>query len=284
MDLHERLPTVVVLILCITLISSMVVGILPTSATSESPLRTDLPVPEPSQSDSQVTANTTTVSVEAAVAGEDLRIDLKEILSAISYWAEDEPLPDTGGKTISFEQILELINIWAEDDRVAPTFSSEHDLSDIVLQPADLGYDYNATKTVVETRRNASGSAKKRYEQRGVVKQHKQLFTRKQSVDEGPKYIISAAIVYDNESAAKRDLDRSLAALQNKSGDVDRSEPASDLSVVEVRYEDADGFNQTVIYRRDGNLLYYTMSTAAEKHYSQRMKRLVIEMAIDVGR
>jgi len=71
-----------------------------------------------------VTSNATVISVDTlcinrAVAGPGGEISLREIQSAINAWAEDQPLPDTGGEAISLPKIQELINAWAEDQSVA---------------------------------------------------------------------------------------------------------------------------------------------------------------------
>jgi hypothetical protein len=65
----------------------------------------------------------TTLEVETcinhAVAGPDGEITLPELQSAINWWAEDEPVPDTGGQTLSLPRLQNLINAWAEDQPVS---------------------------------------------------------------------------------------------------------------------------------------------------------------------
>jgi len=78
-----------------------------------------------------VSANITTFSVVAplgesettcisdTVARDDNTISLSEIQDAINWWAENTPVPDTGGKTISLSKIQSLIDAWAEASTVS---------------------------------------------------------------------------------------------------------------------------------------------------------------------
>jgi hypothetical protein len=52
--------------------------------------------------------------VRDAVSGNDDRISLPEIQRAINWWAEDAPVPNTGGQTIDLTRIQNLIDAWAE--------------------------------------------------------------------------------------------------------------------------------------------------------------------------
>jgi hypothetical protein len=66
-----------------------------------------------------ITVEEPVLSIGRAVAGSDRQISLQEIQTAINLWAEDDPVPDTGGQVISLQKIQELINAWAEDRTVS---------------------------------------------------------------------------------------------------------------------------------------------------------------------
>jgi hypothetical protein len=59
-----------------------------------------------------------TTCIGGAVAGGDGDISLPEIQAAINWWAEDDPVPNTGGKTLTLPKIQSLINAWAQDQTV----------------------------------------------------------------------------------------------------------------------------------------------------------------------
>lgn len=46
------------------------------------------------------------------------RIDTPEIQRALSHWANDEPIPDSGGRTLGTEDVRQLIVSWANDQPV----------------------------------------------------------------------------------------------------------------------------------------------------------------------
>lgn len=52
-------------------------------------------------------------------SGNPHRIDLQEIRTAIKWWANDEPVPGTGGQTMDLETIRSLIKMWANDKTVS---------------------------------------------------------------------------------------------------------------------------------------------------------------------
>lgn len=54
-----------------------------------------------------------TLSINDAIAGDDGEIGISDIQQAIQYWANNEVVPDTGGKTIGIAKIQELIQLWA---------------------------------------------------------------------------------------------------------------------------------------------------------------------------
>jgi hypothetical protein len=65
------------------------------------------------------TGSDDTTCVKRAVAGPDGTLTLPELQSAINRWAEDQAVPDTGGKTLTLPKLQSLINAWAEDQPVA---------------------------------------------------------------------------------------------------------------------------------------------------------------------
>lgn len=54
-------------------------------------------------------------SVREAIIGDNSReIDASDIRTAISYWADDDPIPGTGGKTVDTERLQSIITEWTE--------------------------------------------------------------------------------------------------------------------------------------------------------------------------
>lgn len=61
----------------------------------------------------------TASSIRAAITGEaDATLDSAELRRAISYWANDEPVPRTGGDTISTERIQTFVTEWVRNEDV----------------------------------------------------------------------------------------------------------------------------------------------------------------------
>lgn len=56
--------------------------------------------------------------VDGSIAGPDRIISLREIQIAILWWANDNPVPNTGGKILSLRKIQRLIFDWARDNPV----------------------------------------------------------------------------------------------------------------------------------------------------------------------
>lgn len=52
-------------------------------------------------------------------AGDDPSISLRQILTAVKWWLNDDQVPGTGGKEISLEVILDLIGYWAQGTKIA---------------------------------------------------------------------------------------------------------------------------------------------------------------------
>lgn len=156
-------------------------------------------------------------------------------------------------------------------------------VGEIVLRLSDLKNGYNITSDVNESVSTVSGERKSKFEQRGIIKQHRRLFTRERNVEEGPLYILSSVIVYKNETSSNQDLRSSLTKIRNQGGETTEVELESDLSVIQAEYEDAQGYNHTIIYRKVGNMVYFVTTTATQNHHENLSRKLLLIMANDVS-
>jgi Ca2+-binding EF-hand superfamily protein len=52
---------------------------------------------------------------QAIDADDDGTIEDDEILDAVGHWKSGEPVPNTGGQTVTDETVMDLVDMWKEE-------------------------------------------------------------------------------------------------------------------------------------------------------------------------
>ena len=158
--------------------------------------------------------------------------------------------------------------------------SSEIELEEVVIRLSDFESKYDFTSGLNETRSELSEDRKQAFEEKGVLRQYKRLFTREDGETGVPYQIISTAVVYENESSAEVDLQSNLQNIRSKNGKVVETE-ISGVTVYEATWEAAS--DHVTIYRQKDNMLYFVFSTEKDdRDYSGKMRELMEKMIADV--
>ena len=161
-------------------------------------------------------------------------------------------------------------------------YDSNFDLSKVVLHNSDLPANYNLTTEANLTQATASNTTAEQLNRLGITKQFNRVFVRPYN-ESYPRFIHSAAILYKNSSIAQQDFQNALTQFRNESKNITRVDLTSQLTATQITWENSEGLNKTRIYHRQGNLLFYTQTTAISEYHFEISKSLLIQMTANMG-
>jgi len=160
---------------------------------------------------------------------------------------------------------------------------SDVNTDEIVLRLSDTGFGYNFTSEAIEYQENVSEEKKKRFEEKGIVKQHTRVFTRAASNgEEHPTLIRSTVVIYEREEDARRDVQDAVNTINNQGGTTSQVRIASGITAEHVQFEDSNELKTIILYGREKNIVYYVMISGQEQYFEEETEELFIEMTVDV--
>jgi hypothetical protein len=155
----------------------------------------------------------------------------------------------------------------------------------IVLGLPDLPSDFTFDGEIRQLRTNASGQQEDELIQQGIVLTHKRVFRGESNSSDNPvpSIVLSAAVVYENESISRTQLDETVETLQSNGANVSNRTITSDITGTQIQFTTDEGLQNTIIYHRDGNLLLYIITSGDTQYFAETAEEYLVEMIGDVS-
>lgn len=164
----------------------------------------------------------------------------------------------------------------------ADSLEQSVDTDEIVLRLSDIGFGYNLSNEVNETRNGVSKNRQTEFEEKGIRRQHRRLFTREDNSRDLPEYILSSVIVYEGPAAAREDLSEAEASIEAQNGEISTVQIEDHGKVSQAVFRDSSGYYQTIVFDQQENLRYYVIVSDKNGYRPQLAQDLFAKMAEDI--
>jgi len=163
-------------------------------------------------------------------------------------------------------------------------FPADAETDEIVLRLSDIGFGYNFTGESVQRRTDASGETQRDFEEKGILKQHKRVFTLAESnqANEKPTTILSTVVIYETEDDAATDLQNTITNLESDGANVSQQSIASGITATQVTFQGNQGLNHVILYGQENNMLYFVMVTGEKQYHKENAIDLFMQMVVDI--
>lgn len=168
----------------------------------------------------------------------------------------------------------------AEDDSGSATYTDRLNTDTIVISLSELPSEVTFDG---ETRQLQSEADDQKIVQQGILLLHKRTFRKASESSEAslPDIILSAVVVYENATVAEREFESTTGTMESNGADVtERS--LSGISLTQVQFENERGFQNTILYYRDSNLLLYVITTGEMEYYETVAEEYLLKMLADL--
>lgn len=179
----------------------------------------------------------------------------------------------------------------AEPTSVAPTptpgvtsdtTTSAVTLSEVPLYTSDLPSPYESRGELELSRENATGADADRFEQRDLTYIVERTHIAPDGDNTQPEIIFSSALRYRSSSAAATDLDSIVAGLRDSGATVSERAITDTMTATVLTFENDRGYQNTAYYGRVGDVVFYVVTSDADRHHDERTEELFTEMLLDL--
>jgi hypothetical protein len=149
----------------------------------------------------------------------------------------------------------------------------------ILLSLSELPPKYSFEGEVDKHLNEGTEDERSALKREGLIAKYKRLFrsAASPSTDPHPRLVLSAVVVYQNKSTAKRVFTQTKTSLSDDGANV-TSQTLGGVSVTNVQFENDRGSYNTIHYYRDSNVLLYAITTGDSQYFDQTGEKYLLKM------
>lgn len=169
-------------------------------------------------------------------------------------------------------------------DRSTPS-ANDIQSGEIVLSLPELPSAYSFSGRTVKARATVTGDEKESMDRRGIVKIHERVFSlsNRDNHSTMPVFILSSVTIYESTAMASQAEEKFIEAFEADGATVNRTQISAGISAVVIQFTNENDVTNTLVYKRDGALTYYVVTSGGKGTQMEFTGNLFIEMVSDTG-
>jgi hypothetical protein len=173
----------------------------------------------------------------------------------------------------------------AERDAGSTTYTDDLSTNRIVISLSEVPSEVAFDGETRQFRSEVDNQEQQELAQQGILLLHKRTFRKaSESLETSiPDIILSAAVVYENATIAEREFDSTIETMESNGANVTERTLTS-VSLTQVQFKNERGFQNTILYYRDSNLLMYVITTGETEYYETMTEEYLLEMLAELNR